>query len=120
MCARCEELEEEIAALKRQIGVAIDASEIDRLRSRFRLSRQQAWLLASLYRAGGKVLSKDVIINHMPTRLDDGLDRDPSQANTIICILRSRTGRDWIENVWGDGYKLTDIGRAKVAEALTP
>lgn len=122
VCPACadliDDLRHEVADLKRENGAAVEQTEMADLRKTFGLSKNEAWMLLVLHHAGGRVLSNEHLLLNMPTVRIDACDRDPSQVKTVVAKVRAKVGDDTIETAWGSGYRITDAGRAKVAEAL--
>lgn len=128
-CARCEELEAEIAYLKGEAGEAARLDELDRLRrgivhlqTRNKVGRRgTALLIMALYRANGRSLSSLQILEQIPPQdhaVDD--DRRTNLVSVWVCWARKSLGSDAIENAWGRGYRLSPAGMARVAEILSP
>jgi DNA-binding response OmpR family regulator len=125
MCSRCEELEEEVAYLKSELGLQADADLIESLRRAMPLgglaskAHGAAHLVAALYRAHGRTLTRDQLMERLPSR-NGRDDRDDKLCAVYVCAARKTLGHDGIQNVWGRGYRLTDAGMAKVAALLGP
>jgi len=116
MCVRCEDLEEEVAYLRRELAIANAQDVTDRLRRHFRLSGQQATVLAALYNARGRNLTQDFLEDIAPPI--HGHDRQPKHMQVQICNIRNKVGRQAIETSYGAGYRITDLGRLLCDEAL--
>lgn len=116
-CVHCEELREEIRFLKREIAVEDSEELIDRLRLYHHLQPAEARILAALYCAKGRVLSVYQLDELCPL-ISATEDRDIKHVNIRICRLRKKLGAEAIQNVWGRGYCITDLGRLQVEEAL--
>lgn len=112
-----EELEEEVAYLRREMGVAEHADLIWRLRSRFRISPGAIEMLLALYRAGGKTLNKSQL--EFAVDAEGARDRDYGNiVNVYVCRIRKALGDDAIGTHWGRGFRLTPEGIALVDAAL--
>ena len=127
-CARCEQLEEEVAFLKSELGQGTADGDLQALRmamrhvaGRNRIGRSSpAAVVLTLYRAHGRILSKHQLMEALPPRAGGDDDRIPKIVDVWVCRARIGIGRDSIENVWGRGYRLTPVGMARVAEILQP
>jgi DNA-binding response OmpR family regulator len=119
-CDACSDiiadLKAEIADLRTELGLAVTDDQITALRKRLGLSPNEAWALFALNQSG-RVMRFEQLLAHMPAR-GDPLDRGLDQVKTVISKVRHRVGPEVIETVWGVGYRITDAGREKVAEAL--
>ncbi|EJL36573.1 response regulator with CheY-like receiver domain and winged-helix DNA-binding domain [Caulobacter sp. AP07] len=85
--------------------------------ARRRIHDQPARVLAALYQAGGRILSRDYL-------LDEVLPRGSADAcsskhlDVVICKIRRAAGFDAIQTHPGLGYSITDLGRLVCDEAL--
>lgn len=119
-CAHCEDLEEEVAYLKSELGLVRSKEETIRLRHTFSLSTAEAALVAELYAAKGRTVRHYRLLEALPT---DNEDRSPRILNTYICRIRARLAEraqgeePTIHTIWGDGYRLTAEGQRIVSEA---
>lgn len=116
-CAHCEELREEIRFLKRERDLQRIQDQVTCLKVHFGLSPAEAHILSVLYAASGRVLS-NVQIDDMTPAPVVGEDRQLKHVDVRICRIRKKLGAAAIQNVWGRGHFLTDIGRLQVEEAL--
>lgn len=117
MCARCEELEAEVAYLKGELGLTHELRDATRLRQRFRLSPNEAWLVLALH-AAKRPLSKYHLLENMPTLRGNGLDRYDGTIGVLVSRIRGKMGADAVTTVWGKGVEAGPALAAKVAEAL--
>lgn len=87
------------------------------LRSKLKLTPQQAEFVAMLYEAGGAAVPHtdmdDALTPHWTNPRRAGLE----YISTIACHVRKKLGREALQNNYC-AYSLTDVGMAKVAEAL--
>lgn len=85
------------------------------LQDRFNLDPQQAKVLAVLYADERRPIRIDVLheaVSDQPYGYRSGTVRvRVSQVRTLL-------GKDFIETVWGRGYRLSAMGRALVGQAL--
>ena len=115
------ELKDEIAYLRGELGLALDATKIHRLRKYFPgAGRVGAAMLLMLYAAKERGLSVLQLLEGVPREFrNDNIDNiDQKQVSVVICRMRARMGDDVFENIWGFGYRLTEVGRKVVEEAL--
>lgn len=123
MCERCEDLEEEVAYLKSELGLQEDAEAYRRLRAAMKAAAgnsgrfQAVGLVLALYHAKGRVLSRYQLLEVCPSPSGKE-DRDATIINVWVHQVRKALGSGVIENVWGRGYRLTDLGRQVVSAVL--
>jgi hypothetical protein len=118
-CARCSELEEEIAYLKAQLGEFSEPEQFHRLR-KAGLTRQMADVALLLYRNTGAVQSWRVAEAMWRPDHNKDLRNADSQVKVRVSQIRSVLGMDVIETVFGQAYRMSDAGRAKIASILSP
>jgi DNA-binding winged helix-turn-helix (wHTH) protein len=118
MCQRCEELEEEVAYLRSEMGLEIGAGQIATIRQAFNLSPACARLLLVLHRASGRVMSRLQMLDALPARYDGHEDRDERIVNVHVSRIRQAVGPGFIRNEWGKGYHLTAEGMNIIGTAL--
>jgi DNA-binding response OmpR family regulator len=113
---RIADLEDENADLRRAEKAEAQSYVVNTLRRRGAMSPQCAWLAAKLYAAKGKLVSRWALFEGMPgpNGAIPSEDRHPKIVAVIACRTRHRLGQDAIETVWGQGFRMTDIGRAVV------
>jgi hypothetical protein len=122
-CARCAELEEEVAYLRGELGLTRNMEREHRLRSALRArnltthANGAALLLLALYAAGGAVRTPYQLLDAIPSR-EHNEDRNPGVVVVYIHCARKAIGFDAIENVWGRGYRLSDAGAERVKALL--
>lgn len=122
MCDRCDELEEEVAYLRSELGLVRDSDVIARLRDHMRGVEDAgghrphgAQVVAALYAAKGRPLTRLQLLDACPSRTGSD-ERGTRLIDVWVYHARRSLGRDAIANVWGSGYRLTEIGMAKVGE----
>lgn len=103
MCSRCEELEEEVAYLRSELGEEIEADAADRVRRALRLSPDQAAIVLTLYRAGGRPVSMVRIDEALPVR---AADRGLEVLRTKVSQIRRELGKGFILSARPGGYRL--------------
>lgn len=120
MCARCDDLEEQVAYLTSELGLQVRTDAIARLRLALRAATPVhhgalscAQMLAALYAADGRPLSRYQILEAVPSPSDR--DRDAKIVDVWVCAARKALGRELIANVWGQGYQLSPEGMERVA-----
>lgn len=113
-CPRCEELKEEIAYLKGELGESLDDTARARLKTALRITPKAVLVLDALYGAGGRVV---------PTyELEDLFDtQSPDSHATAVYItkLRNVLGKGAILNDWGRGYRLSAEAVERVSAILS-
>jgi DNA-binding response OmpR family regulator len=120
----CPELQElvllrlEVAGLKARISdTAFDEASFD-FRREFKLSAQQARLLAMLYVNAPGVVGYaaiyDMLYGH---RIDGGPENPHAVVKAFVHAIRAEIGSEAIENEHGRGFRLTGSGLAKCNEA---
>lgn len=119
---RCADLEEQNAWLRRELGYRHSDATIGLLSDALRRGKYGgrvscAKMLATLYGAGGNVVSKWQLMD-ATSDLSFEDERDSSIVKVWITHIRSALGFDAIENVWGKGYRLSPSGMAKVSAVL--
>lgn len=123
MCNRCEELEEEVAYYKSELGENISADCVDTIRAAMRKGGKwargcAATMVLALYRAGGKPLSKWQSLQAVPPKAVGEDERDPKIVDVWVWQARQCLGAEIIENVWGRGYRLSAFGMDLVGRLL--
>ncbi len=117
-CPRCELLEEQVAFLRRELGISDDELLEQRLRAAFGLALAPARVLALLHRRGERPTSWELVDEALPSRIDER--SAPRQfAGVMIHALRRALGSASIENLFGVGWRLAPAARpivARVAE----
>lgn len=115
MCERCEELEEEVAYLRSELGLTKNATTTQAIRKRFGFSIAESELAYALYSTTNG-LSRPA--------LEELLIRDKAaeyESNTLsvyVSRIRQIAGRDFIETLNGFGYRMSPVGRARIYQAL--
>lgn len=111
---RVQQLEEENAFLKRQLGIETDREVVRKLADALSLTRYEARALALLYAKNGTV-SRDGIMDAMYAG-----DNEPNIkiVDIWVCKLRRKLGDGIIHSLWGLGYQLTPEGRSMCLQAL--
>lgn len=117
--ARIEELEEENAYLRSELGMnATEGNIVAILRRWPSLTRSHAHLLIGLYYARNRFLTLEQIEAILPKR-DHILDRDASVVKVRVSQTRKAVGFHAIGIIWGRGHTLTEEGVSLVREALS-
>jgi hypothetical protein len=120
-CARCADLEEQVAYLRSELGLQHDNQAHRRVRN-VMLTRKaggkvgrtgSVGLVMALYAAKGRPVTRWQILEAVasPSGNDDRL---PKIIDVWVCYARKTLGHDAIENVWGKGYCLTSTGMERV------
>lgn len=102
---RIEQLEAEVRYWRDEARGNAEALDRDALASALDISRgAQAWIVATLYTARGKLISRNRLNDDMP-----GFDthhRDSNVVQVMIHRIRTRLGQHFIECHRGAGYCL--------------
>lgn len=118
-CPHCAELEERIAWLEGELGLRVDADQIQALIAAFRLSPGVAHVVRALYASKGRTVTHLQLLEAIPSPAELE-DRSQSNVGTLVCRARKRLGAGAIESVWGRGYRMTEAGMATVTSILAP
>jgi DNA-binding response OmpR family regulator len=107
-CSECKALQNKIARLEALLGTS-EERENKAVRVAFDISQNEAHALLILTRAKGEVVNSYALVEGRPTRLVSKNDPTSQEklAKVMIVNLRNRLGRDWIETLWGKGYRAT-------------
>lgn len=116
-CSRCEDLQEEVAYLKSELGLQVDGDVLATIKRAFGLTDQKARIVVILFKAKGRVVSEAHFQDALPSRYG-ATDRGEKLVHSSISQLRKVVGADAIETVYARGYRLSPGMRARVAEAL--
>lgn len=115
------ELEEEVAWLRDELGISVQAGVVNALVSWGGLTPQGAFLCAALYGAD-RALTRAQLMDRLPIR-DRVHESNLNHISVVVHGIRKRLGLnvgvDAIETVTG-GYRLTPEGRERVAAVLDP
>lgn len=120
MCARCEELEEEVAYLRSELRLSGSEAEIDRLRDFLGPTGSRGLVVGfvmALHRANGRTLAPWTLLDAMPSPTGNQ-DRTQELVKSVACFARKALGRDAIETVWGRGYRLSPAAMVRITNAL--
>jgi DNA-binding response OmpR family regulator len=112
MCPRCHELETELAALKASLSKA-GLPKVAAVARELGLTEVQANIVIRLQRAKGAPVDKDSLSFEVPSD-----DHSPALINAHVNNIRKRLGFDFIETIWGRGFRLSASGMARVGAAL--
>lgn len=104
---RIADLEEENAALKRQLGLLADSDMVTKVCRRWRLTGREAQLLVALHDAKGRACSKDHLLDAL---YGQGEGPEIKIIDVFVCKVRAKIGFDKISTVWGRGYMLSAAG----------
>lgn len=111
-CDRCEELEEEVAYLRRQLHVADDLAQLARFRKGLKVPTGEARVAQVLYLARGNMVTFETFYRALYASPDE----EPEEPNRIVIVYASRLRRHLppgaIQSVARAGYILTTAGIA--------
>jgi DNA-binding response OmpR family regulator len=113
-----DDLLEEIAWLREQLGVEIEAERVSRVARAWGLTLSQARLLLVLHARHGRLVTYAFASDNIP-----GLNgRDGSEPGNVIsvwvCRIRAKLGRDAILNHWGLGFSAPPATLARIDALL--
>lgn len=116
-CTRCQELEDEVRSLRRELAYEIDRNKAHELRRGLRLTKAQAEIMWLLYTSNGRNVTIEAMDELTPGR--HGIRRQSTKVFQVqVCRLRELMGSEAIETVPGVGYRLTPLGRLQCDEAI--
>ncbi len=116
LAARVEQLTNEVNFYKRELGMIRDAERVGLMKTRHRLTTQEAAVCDVLLgKTPGRVVEKSALFEaawgerayHLEIKILD----------VFICKIRAKIGKDAIETIWGTGYRLTAAGRELLVSA---
>lgn len=107
-CARCEDLEEQVAYWKSEASAVFDETLFHALRERYGLTWMEGKVLT--------VLSKGRSLrSHQLAELCDA--KSAGSIDVFICRLRKKLSKDSILTIWGRGYTIGDAGKEAIKAA---
>lgn len=114
-----DDLVEELAWRRSEMGEGIRAHEIDSLRGTFGLTPQESHAVLILYRAKERGVTRAALLEHLPSkhRNEDAIG---DHVRVVVSHIRRKMGRTTIKT-FGDGhgrYSMPPDARARVAAAL--
>ncbi len=118
---RLDELVEENAWLKRELGMVQSGDRVTRLQRAYDLTENEARILLFLFDRRGSTVPHGAVMNAL---YSDSPDSEPQIKiiSVYVCKLRKklaeRMGADAIATVWGVGYALTAHGIDGVAKTF--
>lgn len=116
-CPRCQELEDEIRSLRRELAYEIDRIKAHDLRHGLKLTKGLSEILWLLYTSNGRNVTVEAMDDLTTGR--NGIKRQGLKVFQVqICRLRELLGAESIETVQGIGYRLTPLGRILCEEAI--
>ena len=116
MCVECAALRHEVAELRKALGLAGRASDIQAIQRGYKLAPAEARLVMALYDAGGKVVPNYTLAQIVVS--DAALYEGSDALKAQVCNVRAKLGFSAIETVRSDGYAMTHEGRALVCAVL--
>lgn len=102
-----ENLREQVAFYKSELGLVSDAGRHAIFRRRWKLTPYEASLLDALYSRAGRLMTRDLLMTKL---YPDGDEPEIHIVNVFLCRLRRKVGPGLIETDWGHGYRLTPAG----------
>ena len=121
ICLECQALKKRIAELEDQLADKTTPERIAAIRSAFKLTENESFVLLSLYDAGGKVVSYFWLYNNRPVVQPHNREKIYPSLNDVKVMvhrIRRKIGADVIVSSWGQGYALTPEGIGLLNEVL--
>lgn len=113
-----EELEEEVAYLRSEMGLANTAAAVAAVKAATGLQDGAVRALLALYAAKGRPLAKYQILEAIPAQRGHD-DRDPKLADVWVNHIRRATSHGVVNTLWGHGHSISPAGVALVDKALS-
>ena len=114
-----EELVEELAWRRSEMGEGVLAYEVEAVRAAFGLTAQQAHAALILYRAKDRGVTRAALLDQLPNyhRSDDTLGKS---VGVVVHFIRARMGKAAVKTLGhGHGrYAMPQDARARIAAAL--
>jgi len=110
---RIEQLEEEVAYLRSELGLAQEAGQVAKLRQAG-LRPTGARILLALHTSNGRVLSRGFIEDNFTSAVDSNKITD-----VYINGIRKAIGHDAVGTAWGQGFFITEVGKQRVNQLLS-
>jgi hypothetical protein len=114
-CARCAELEAELAHLNDQLGERDDLARLVQLRQHLKVMPATARVILRLYGAGGRLVPQWVVLEAIGR---GELATVKSLAVNLCHARKALGGRKTIEVHLNEGLRMTEAGLVAVASAL--
>lgn len=109
---KVEDYRHQVRELKRELSVKVATDVMAALHAHYTsLTPGDAWVLAALYTARGKLVTHKSLLEEMPGLRPD--ERDPRILLVRMSNVRVALGRECIKRSYGVGYALTAEGLAK-------
>lgn len=102
---RIEELENELAYYKWELGVSDEQARIGKIKVLFKVPTLHAKLLLLMYKRGKSPLSADQFLTLAYANPDDAPD-NPKLLSVLVHQLRAKMGKDAIRTIYGVGCHL--------------
>lgn len=123
MCSRCDDLEEQVAWLRSELGLQRDLATENRLcetipRGAHAGRPQLARFVMALYAAKGRPVTRFQLLEACPPTTADEDSRSEKILDVWVWRARGWLGRDAVLTLHGKGYRLSESGMAKVAALL--
>jgi DNA-binding response OmpR family regulator len=112
-----DRLRREVKAFRSQLEMPVDDVALAiQMFNKPHVQPQEAVTAAILYAAKGAVVARAYLYDNIPSPNDRS--NDSRLLPTLVCRLRQKLGgKHTIENVWGQGYRMTAEG-IRIVDAL--
>lgn len=114
--ARVQELEDENAFLRRQLGIEADRDTVRKLAAALNITHHEAHLLSLLYAKRGGTVSRNGLMDAMYAGPDD--EPNIKIIDVWVCKLRRKIGAQTILTLYCMGYGLSPEGQELCRRAI--
>lgn len=115
ICIHCQAAREEIAELRRALGLSGRLTDQRLIERRFGFTRAQARIAQALYDAAGRVVPRATL--ELVGVGQDARQNGSDNLKVHICRVRAKLGASTVDTAEG-GYAMTPVGRALIYTAL--
>ena len=114
---KIEELKEENAFLRRELGLIADDGVEGAVQMAFGLTVTESKVLMALYQRPGRTVHQNTMMDIL---YQYRADSEPCVKiiDVYICRVRAKIGKCAIKNVVGRGYMITEAGAQQIRSAL--
>lgn len=116
--ARIEELEAEVAYWKAEAQHNASNDVSGRIGRAFGLTAAEAWVMATLYGAKGKIVRKERLLEDIPGCDWEARHEASNVIQVLVCRIRKKFGRDAIETAPSFGYRLSSDAQWRIDQVV--
>lgn len=121
-CDDCHEKDLQIAELEKLLegAIYVRPNESALIARGLNLTPQEAALVVLMYRNKRRFADNHSFAEALPWADEraEHHERNYNLVSVMVSNIRKKTGRDFIENQWGAGYRLSDAAYETVGELL--